>query len=82
MTTNLKVDGTVHITGTQKNDKTIHATGDISTSAENAPTLATHHHKTKSMDTGSGANAGKTNKSEKPGKGAAPADFVEPDDEE
>lgn len=75
MTTNLTVDGTVHITGKQTNDKTIHATGDISTSAGNGPTLATHYHKTKSMDTGSGANAGKTNKSERPGPGSAPTDF-------
>jgi hypothetical protein len=82
MTTNLTVDGTVHITGKQTNDKTIHATGDISTSAGNGPTLATHYHKTKSMDTGSGANAGKTNKSEKPGPGSAPKDFVEPVPEE
>ena len=27
------------------------------------------------MDTGSGANAGKTNKSERPGPGSAPTDF-------
>ena len=45
MTTNLTVDGTVHITGAQTNDSTIHATGDISTDAGNAPTLATHKHK-------------------------------------
>ena len=46
MTTNLKVDGTVHITGAQTNDSTIAATGDISTKAGAAPTLATHKHKT------------------------------------
>jgi hypothetical protein len=46
MTTNLKVDGTVHITGAQTNDSTIDATGDISTSAGDSPTLATHKHDT------------------------------------
>ena len=46
MTTNLTVDGTVHVT------KTTHSVGDISTDAGNAPTLATHKHKTTSMDTG------------------------------
>ena len=59
MTTNLKVDGTVHITGAQTNDSTIHAVGDISTDEGNAPTLATHKHKATSQDTGSGSNAGK-----------------------
>ena len=47
MTTNLKVDGTVHITGAQTNDSTIDETGDISTSAGDSPTLATHKHDTK-----------------------------------
>jgi hypothetical protein len=59
MTTNLTVDGTVHITGAQTNDSTIHAVGDISTDEGNAPTLATHKHKATSQDTGSGSNAGK-----------------------
>jgi len=60
MTTNLTVDGTVYIT------KTTHSVGDVSTDAGNAPTLATHKHKTTSMDTGTGANAGKTNDSSIP----------------
>jgi len=59
MTTNLTVDGTVHITGAQTNDSTIDAVGDISTDAGNGPTLATHKHKATSQDTGSGSNAGK-----------------------
>ena len=46
MTTNLKVDGTVHITGAQTNDSTIDAVGDISTDAGNGITLATHKHET------------------------------------
>lgn len=46
MTTNLKVDGTVHITGAQTNDSTIVAKGDVSTKAGDSPTLATHKHKT------------------------------------
>ena len=57
MTTNLTVDGTVHVT------KTTHSVGDVSTDAGNAPTLATHKHKTTSMDTGEGTNAGKKNDS-------------------
>jgi hypothetical protein len=52
MTTNLTVDGTVHVT------KTTHSVGDVSTDAGNAPTLATHVHKSTSKDTGVGANAG------------------------
>ena len=52
MTTNLTVDGNVHITGTT------HSVGDVSTDAGNAPTLATHKHKSTSKDTGVGANAG------------------------
>ena len=66
MTTDLTVDGTVHITGAQTNDSTIDAVGDVSTDAGNGPTLATHKHKTTSMDTGSGSNSGKTNSSDKP----------------
>jgi len=46
MTTNLKVDGTVHVTGAQTNDSTIDAVGDISTDAGNGITLATHKHET------------------------------------
>ena len=46
MTTNLTVDGTVHITGAQTNDSTIDAVGDISTDAGNGITLATHKHDT------------------------------------
>ena len=46
MTTNLKVDGTVHITGAQTNDSTIDAVGDVSTDAGNGITLATHKHET------------------------------------
>tara|TARA_Y100000996_G_scaffold188290_1_gene147125 strand:+ start:1069 stop:2379 length:1311 start_codon:yes stop_codon:yes gene_type:complete len=60
MTTNLTVDGTVHVT------KTTHSVGDVSTDAGNAPTLATHKHKTTSMDTGVGSNAGKKNDSSIP----------------
>lgn len=56
MTTNLTVDGTVHITGKQTNDSTIHAVGDISTDAGNSPTLATHKHETIIT---SGSSAGK-----------------------
>ena len=46
MTTNLKVDGTVHVTGAQTNDSTIDAVGDISTDAGNGITLATHKQET------------------------------------
>ena len=49
--------GNVNVTGTT------HSKGDVSTSAGNAPTLATHKHKTTSMDTGEGTNAGKKNDS-------------------
>ena len=56
MTTNLKVDGTVHITGAQTNDSTIDAVGDISTDAGNGITLATHKHETTIK---SGSSAGK-----------------------
>ena len=38
------VTGTLHVTGKQTNDQTIHAKGDISTDAGNGPTLATHTH--------------------------------------
>ena len=38
------VTGTLHVTGKQTNDETIHAKGDISTDAGNGPTLATHTH--------------------------------------
>ena len=40
------------MTGAQTNDSTIHAKGDISTDAGNAPTLATHKHKTKLVKSG------------------------------
>lgn len=56
MTTNLTVDGTVHITGAQTNDSTIDAVGDISTDAGNGITLATHKHETTIK---SGSSAGK-----------------------
>lgn len=56
MTTNLTVDGTVHITGAQTNDSTIDAVGDISTDAGNGITLATHKHDTTIK---SGSSAGK-----------------------
>ena len=46
------VKGTLHVTGAQTNDSTIHAKGDISTDAGNAPTLATHKHKTKLVKSG------------------------------
>jgi len=42
---NTTVTGTLHVTGKQTNESTIHAKGDISTDAGNAPTLATHKHK-------------------------------------
>ena len=66
MTTNLTVDGTVHITGAQTNDKSIVADGEIQTLLENKPKLSSHKHKTTSMDTGSGSNSGKKNSSDKP----------------
>jgi|TARA_B100001094_G_scaffold225834_1_gene220105 hypothetical protein len=40
------VTGTLHVTGAQTNDSTIHAKGDISTDAGDSPTLATHKHDT------------------------------------
>ena len=66
MTTNLTVDGTVHITGAQTNKKSIVADGEIQTLQNNKPKLSSHTHKTISMDTGQGTNAGKKNESEKP----------------
>ena len=74
-TINIAADGTVNISSSNNTVNiignttvtgTIHATGDISTDAGNAPTLATHKHKTTSMDTGTGSNAGKTNDSSIP----------------
>ena len=50
------VTGTLHVTGAQTNDSTIHAKGDISTDAGDSPTLATHTHDT--TITG-GSSAGK-----------------------
>ena len=46
MISDTTITGTLHVTGKQTNDSTIHATGDISTSAGSGPTLATHTHKT------------------------------------
>ena len=75
MVRNIAADGTVNISSSNNTVNiignttvtgTIHATGDISTDAGNAPTLATHKHKTTSMDTGTGSNAGKTNDSSIP----------------
>jgi len=40
----MKTDGTIEINGNTKVLGTLHATGDISTDAGNAPTLATHTH--------------------------------------
>lgn len=74
-TINIAADGTVNISSSNNTVNivgnttvtgTIHATGDISTDAGNAPTLATHKHKTTSMDTGTGSNSGKTNDSSIP----------------
>ena len=48
------VTGTLHVTGKQTNDDTIHAKGDISTDAGNAPTLASHKHKSTGQGTGTG----------------------------
>ena len=56
---NTTVTGTLHVTGKQTNDSTIHAKGDISTDAGNAPTLATHKH----LSTGQGTGTGKLNTS-------------------
>ena len=58
---NTTVTGTLHVTGAQTNDSTIHAKGDISTDAGNAPTLATHKHQTKLVKSGTS-----TKTSEKP----------------
>ncbi len=41
---NTTVTGTLHVTGAQTNDSTIHAKGDIKTDAGNGITLATHKH--------------------------------------
>ena len=41
---NTTVTGTLHVTGAQTNDSTIHAKGDIRTDAGNGITLATHKH--------------------------------------
>ena len=41
---NTTVTGTLHVTGAQTNDSTIHAKGDIRTNAGNGITLATHKH--------------------------------------
>ena len=41
---NTTVTGTLHVTGAETNDSTIHAKGDISTDAGNGITLATHKH--------------------------------------
>jgi len=58
---NTTVTGTLHVTGAQTNDSTIHAKGDISTDAGNAPTLATHTHQVKLVKSGTS-----TKTSEKP----------------
>ena len=57
MTTDLTVDGTVHITGKQTNESTISADGDIDTKAGNSPTLATHTHNYFSGAGGAGSGA-------------------------
>lgn len=59
----VNIVGNTSITGTLNVSSTTHSVGDVSTDAGNAPTLATHKHKTTSMDTGSGSNSGKTNDS-------------------
>ena len=51
------VTGTLHVTGKQTNDSTIHAKGDISTDAGNGPTLATHTHNYFSGAGGAGSGA-------------------------
>ena len=53
ITGNTTIHGNLLINGTT------HSTGDVSTDAGNAPTLATHVHKSISQDTGVGANSGK-----------------------
>ena len=57
MTTNLTVDGTVHVTGEQTNEKGIVAEGEIQTKKGNKPKLSTHTH-----TISSGSSAGKTKK--------------------
>ena len=59
----MNIVGNTSITGTLNVSSTTHSVGDVSTDAGNAPTLATHKHKTTSMDTGSGSNSGKKNDS-------------------
>ena len=59
----VNIVGNTSITGTLNVSSTTHSVGDVSTDAGNAPTLATHKHKTTSMDTGSGSNSGKKNDS-------------------
>jgi len=51
------ITGTLHVTGKQTNDETIHAKGDISTDAGNGPTLATHTHNYFSGAGGAGSGA-------------------------
>ena len=55
----VNIDGNTTITGTLHVTETTHSVGDISTDAGNAPTLATHVHKSISQDTGAGTNSGK-----------------------
>ena len=55
----VNIDGNTTITGTLFVSETTHSVGDISTDAGNAPTLATHVHKSISQDTGAGTNSGK-----------------------
>ena len=62
MTTNLTVDGTVHITGEQTNKKGIVADGEIQTKKGNKPKLSSHTHKT----TVSGGSSSGTYSSVKP----------------
>jgi hypothetical protein len=62
MTTNLTVDGTVHITGAQTNKKSIVADGEIQTKKGNKPKLSSHTHKT----TVSGGSSSGTYSSVKP----------------
>jgi len=64
--TTVDITGNTTIHGNLLVNGTTHSTGDVSTDAGNAPTLATHKHKTTSMDTGSGSNSGKTNDSSIP----------------
>lgn len=64
--TTVDITGNTTIHGNLVVNGTTHSTGDVSTDAGNSPTLATHKHKTTSMDTGTGANSGKTNNSSIP----------------